>query len=236
MLRFMFGEPPRVAEGQLLATFIEMEKFCNTLHKYILIGRDREHILRKIEIYSRGLLASLDEFEQSHYAATQYANMITTTTMSQMSEEERFTYYRYVYFDKNTFIRLFSLLDKLGRFLNDFLQLGTEKIKVQFSYFTVLRNMRNRSIHPDVSKPLDVLKEDNIDLLNRLRKRRNAEIHYMNPEMEDDLRQSHFNYDSVRMLEDIAAQVEDAKQSFHFVVASMEVAFQYANRYIRKMK
>ena len=35
-------------------------------------------------------------------------------------------YRRYVYFDKNAFIRLFALLDKLGTLLNDTLELNTE--------------------------------------------------------------------------------------------------------------
>ncbi|MGO4376612.1 Cthe_2314 family HEPN domain-containing protein, partial [Paenibacillus sp. MCAF20] len=98
--------------------------------------------------------------------------------MQQMSPEERMNYSRYVYYDKNGFIRVFSLLDKLGTLLNELLDMRTEKVKAHFSYFTVLRNMRERKAHPELTWKLNDVKEKYKEATNRLRKRRNTEIHY----------------------------------------------------------
>lgn len=233
MLRFMFGEPVRESEGPLAETLRLMEEFATLVSKQIEAGQDKEHRLRKYEIWTLGLRSALNELEQSRYAADKYRELVRSESLQQMTEEERLNYARYVYFDKNGFIRVFSLLDKLGTLLNDLLDMRTEKIKPHFSYFTVLRNMRERKAHPDLTWKLNDVKEKYKDATNRLRKRRNTEIHYMNSEMHDDLIQSHRMYGEDAKLENIAEQAADLTDGYHFAMESLLLTFHYGCRLIR---
>ncbi|MBB3108430.1 hypothetical protein FHS18_000458 [Paenibacillus phyllosphaerae] len=236
MLRGMFGESPREAHGRLLESIQAMEKFAAMLHKRIAAGRDDDHKLRKYEIWTYGLLASLDELEQSYYAAQKFAAMVKSDSLEAMSPQERLNYQRHIYYDKNGFIRLFALLDKLGTLLNDFLSLGTERIKSQFSYFTVLRNMREHNLHQELSGGLNALKDKHKEAVNRLRKRRNTEIHYMNSEMQDDLKQNHEDYGGYHKVEDLGAQMADSQQGLDLVIDSLLITFEYASRQMRKLR
>lgn len=234
MLRFLFDEPQREAEGTLAETFRLMEQFLSMLHKKIAAGGDSGHKLRKYEIWTLGLRSSLDELEQSHYAAIKYQHQITSSSVQQMTADERMNYNRYIYFDKNAFIRVFSLLDKLGTLLNELLDMRTEKIKAHFSYFTVLRNMREKKAHPELTWKLNEVKEKYKEPMTRLRKRRNTEIHYMNSEMQDDLIQSHRMYGEEVQLENIAQQSADLTQGLYLAMESLLLTFQYACSLIRK--
>ncbi|WP_308638543.1 Cthe_2314 family HEPN domain-containing protein [Paenibacillus silvisoli] len=234
MLRMLFGEPPRVLDGKLLETMQAMERYAAALHKQIEKSHDVDHKLRKYEIYTQGLIVSLDELEESQYAARKFSRLITSTSYSSMSQEERMNYHRYVYFDKNAFIRQFSLLDKLGTLMNDYLGLQTERVKPHFSYFTVLRTMMQRKAHQELALPLFELKEQAKPAMNRLRKRRNMEIHFMNSEMQDDLRQSHEDYDEEHQLENIAQQMSDLDEMMDLVLDTLRLTFHHAYRQMRK--
>ncbi|MFX3632071.1 MAG: Cthe_2314 family HEPN domain-containing protein [Candidatus Pristimantibacillus sp.] len=236
MLRFMFGEPERRAEGRLGETIRLMEQFISQLQDRIEAGHDTDHKLRTYEIWTLGLLASLNELEQSCYAAIRFKEQITSASVSEMSDEEKLIYKRHVYFDKNAFIRLFALLDKLGILLNDLLGMKTEKIKPHFSYFTVLRNMRESKVHPNLTWKLNDVKENTKEPINRMRKRRNIEIHYMNSEMQDDLVQSHKGYGETVLLEDIEQQSADLAQGLDMATESLRLTFQYASELIRTRK
>ncbi|GGG75943.1 Cthe_2314 family HEPN domain-containing protein [Paenibacillus radicis (ex Gao et al. 2016)] len=228
MLRFMFGESERKAEGSLANAINLMENFISMLQSRVEAGKDTDHKLRTYEIWTKGLIASLNELEQSCYAAHAFRGRIKANTVSDMSAEELLDYRRYVYFDKNAFIRVFSLMDKLSIFLNDFLEMKTEKIKPHFSYFTVLRNMREKNAHPNLTWKLNDVKEKFKESTGRLRKRRNVEIHYMNSEMQDDLAQSHKEYGEEVQLENIASQSADLAQGLELVTESLRLTFQYA--------
>lgn len=234
MLRFLFDEPQREAEGTLAETFHEMEQFISIMSKKMGTGGDDDYKLRKYEIWTLGLHSSLDELEQSHYAALKFQHKITSTAVSQMTDVERIHYNRYIYFDKNAFIRVFSLLDKLGTLLNVLLDMETERIKPHFSYFTVLRNMREKKAHPELTWKLNDVKEKYKESTNRLRKRRNTEIHYMNSEMQDDLIQSSRMYGVEVPLENIAEQSADLTQGLYFAIESLLLTFQYACGLMRK--
>ncbi|MFC5652443.1 Cthe_2314 family HEPN domain-containing protein [Paenibacillus solisilvae] len=234
MLRMMFGEPPRKTEGKLLETMKVMEQFAALLHKRIAVNQDENHKLRKYEIWTLGLLASLDELEQSQYAAQKFAAFITSASVDEMSPEELLHYHRHVYFDKNAFIRLFSLLDKLGTLMNEIFSLQTERVKVHFSYFTVLRTMDQRHAYPQLTQALTALKEKYKEATARLRKRRNTEIHYMNAELQDDLKQSHEAYGELHRLENLAEQTEDLAHGFTMVMDILKVTFEQAIRQMRK--
>jgi hypothetical protein len=234
MLRFLFDEPPRDAKGILAETFHAMEQFASLLSKRIEAGEDRDYKLRKYEIWTLGLQAALDELEQSHYAAVGYQKLITAVSLKQMTDAERMNYNRYIYYDKNGFIRVFSLLDKLGTLLNELLSVRTERVKAHFSYFTVLRVLRERRAHPELTWKLNDVKEKYKEPFNRLRKRRNTEIHYMNSEMHDDLIQSQRMYGAEIYLENVAEQSADLTQGLQMAMESLLLTFRYACVLMRK--
>ncbi len=234
MLRSLFNEQPRAAEGTLAETFRAMEQFASLLSKRIEAGEDRDYKLRKFEIWTLGLQAALDELEQSHYAALRYQKLISSVSVKQMTDTERMNYNRYIYYDKNGFIRVFSLLDKLGTLLNELLGMRTERVKAHFSYFTVLRVMRERKAHPELTWKLNDVKEKYKEAIGRLRKRRNTEIHYMNSEMHDDLIQSQRMYGAEIYLENVAEQSGDLTCGLQMAMESLRLTFQYACVLMRK--
>ncbi|QHW30745.1 hypothetical protein GZH47_07670 [Paenibacillus rhizovicinus] len=234
MLRFMFGEPPRTDAGKLLEANQAMEQYAALLNKRIEQGRDNDHKLRKYEIYTLGLISSLDELEQSVYAAGKYAELVKSETVEGMTEAEEMDYRRYVYFDKNAFIRLFSLLDKLGTLMNDYLHLETEREKPHFSFYTVLRRMVERNAYPELTVPLHKLKDEGKEAMNRMRKRRNTEIHYMNSEMQDDLKQNHEAYFEPHQLENLSQQTQDLAQMMDLVLETLKLTFHHAYSQINK--
>jgi len=230
MLRFLFDEQLRTADGSLAETFGQIDQFVNMLRKHAeeekaSAGRGTAN---KLEIWALGLRSSLDELEQSCYAATKFAGAITATTCNAMNEQERLAYSRYVYFDKNAFIRVFSLLDKLGTFLNTLLDVKTEHVKAHYSYFTVLRVLRERRVHGDFTSKINAVKESCKEPMARLRNRRNTEIHYMNSEMQDDLIQRQRMYGQDLSLENIAEQSNDLANGLAMVLESLQLTFQYA--------
>jgi len=234
MLRMLFDDPPRKTEGKLLKSMEIMERFASLLHGSISKGQDREHKLKKYEIWTLGLIVSLDELEQSQYAARKMADKVKAVSMESMSAAELLDYHRHVYFDKNAFIRLFALLDKLGTLMNELLELHTERFKVHFSYFTVLRGMRQRNLHPRLGSGLDALKEQYKEPLGRLRKRRNTEIHYMNSEMQDDLQQSYSAYGELHRLENLQERCDDLAQGMELIYGTLLLTFDYACNHMRK--
>ena len=160
LLHFMFDEPELEPSPALAETYKLMDRFAAHMSKEILNGHDDSgNKLRKYEVWTLGLRSSLIELEQSQYAAMRFMEKISSTAVERMSLEEKLDYDRYVYFDKNAFIRVFSLLDKLGTFLNMLLMLRTEKVKPHFSYFTVLRHMLENDLHPDFARNLNMIKE-----------------------------------------------------------------------------
>ncbi|MEF2248577.1 MULTISPECIES: Cthe_2314 family HEPN domain-containing protein [unclassified Paenibacillus] len=238
MLRFLFNESVAQPEGELAEAYQAMDLFISLLHKKMNTLRDETTVfaqqLRRYEIWTLGLKASLNELEQSHYAAAKFRAMIRASSLQTMSDEERLNYKRYVYFDKNGFIRVFSLLDKLGTLLNELLAMHTERVKPHFSYFTVLRNMRQKQVHSELMWALNHVKEKYKEPMNRLRKRRNTEIHYMNSEMHDDLIQSQRMYGEEYPLENVRQQASDLTDSLTMVTESLLLVFQYGCRLAHK--
>ncbi len=189
-----------------------------------------------LSIWAAGLLRSMDELEQSCYAAKSYAGQISHTFVDELSYKERLSYNQHIYYDKNAFIRVFALLDKLGTLLNQLLNLHTERLKSRFSYFTVLRNMRENHAHRELMEPLNELKERHQGALNRLRDRRNLEIHQMNAELKDDLNQSLANYGERRTLENLISNMADLDQSWEMVQESLGHSFRYACKLLRRLE
>lgn len=225
MLRSLFGEPPRVDSGMLKDAMAEMDNYLEAVHSRMEATGDHDHFWRKVEVWTVGIKTSLDELEQSVYASDKFADRVSKHYEAEMTQAEQDDYYRYVYFYKNGFIRVFSILDKLGMLLNNVLALETEKVKHHFSYFTVLRQLRFKGQHPELEHALTALKEGHGDALQRLRKRRNMEIHHMNPEMQDDLWQRHRSLNGKIQLEDIQANVADLQHGLEMVCGALTLVF-----------
>ena len=206
-------------------------KHVDSLDKEILQkkekNQDQDVRYHRLRIWTRGFRVSLDELEQSIYCCQKWGSLLNKKFEDEMHEEELMNYHRYIYFYKNAIIRLFSLLDKMGYFLNDLYNLRTEKIKTHFSYFTVLRRMGNLQKETDLQKKLLQIKIKNRALTNKLRKQRNTEIHWMNAEMLDDFIESHpYSNDRIQ-IEDHLEQLTDLQQSFEMVCQVMLVVFSY---------
>lgn len=227
MLRSLFGEPPRKDEGQLLEAMEAIDELSGRIQQLMLHSSDPRHLFRQLDVWVRGLRVSLDELEQSVYCSNRFAAMITKSSVADMSDEEKLNYYRHVYFFKNAIIRVFSILDKLGVFLNRLFDLRTEKVKSRFSYFTVLRQMRQASVHDKLELRLTTLKNQYQNELSKLRNTRNMEIHHMNAEMQDDLEQSHRELGAHARLENIADNTNELKSGYDMVCRTIATACRY---------
>lgn len=211
-----------------------LQNFVKKLNKKISNSDEYDPRLVKFSVWAKGLEFSLSELYASYEAAHYYRQYITSTIVNEMSEDEQKWYGYYVYFDKNGFIRVFSLLDKLGTFLNELLELKTEKVKPHYSFFTVLRTLRERQLHLVLTKPLNDIKETSTNSTYRLRKRRNTEVHYMNSEMEDDLIQETRMFGQDVQLENLDQQLQDLYVGLVMNITAIKLAFQYADKLIFK--
>ncbi|WP_136608456.1 Cthe_2314 family HEPN domain-containing protein [Paenibacillus dokdonensis] len=229
MLRTMLGEMPRQNNGLLEEAIERMSQTIQLLQREMEKNDDPSHDFRKLEIWTRGLVSSLDELEQSYYAACFFRKSVKAGFVDDMNIQEQSEYARYVYFYKNGFIRIFSILDKLGTVLNDMFDLHTSKVKAHYSYFTVLRQFDYLKNHQKLAEALIGIKNDYRSSLNVLRKRRNAEIHYMNAEMQDDLWQRHQGLHDKVELEDLDKHLDDLKQGLDMICKSLIAAYKYAN-------
>lgn len=227
MLRFMFNEPRRVDEGR----FKDVRR---AISAYLSMVNQLEHEQRitgpeahRIVIWSQGFIAGLDELEQSIYAAKQFASVVKSNYLEEMNEQERDDYHRHFYFYKNGFIRLFSLLDKMGVFLDSRLKLGTKEIKDRFSYYTVIRRMYDLDIHPDLQRQLYEDKQTYQEPMNRLRTLRNMEVHAMNAELVDDMQQAEFAALCCIRLENLNQHGVDLDQGYEMACSILIKVFSY---------
>ncbi|WP_138495240.1 Cthe_2314 family HEPN domain-containing protein [Paenibacillus pinistramenti] len=236
MLRTLLGEPPRENEG-LLAEAIElMAETVHLVEREMERSQDPTHDYRKMEVWTRGLISSLDELEQSAFAAGFFRKKVEKDFVEDMDPLEKSDYARYVYFYKDGFIRLFSLLDKLGCVLDDFFNLHTEKVKPHYSYFTVLRQFPYLKVHPALGEKLESIREAYKEPISVLRKRRNTEIHFMNAELQDDLWQKHQTLHGKIELEDLDQHMKDLWLGYEMACKSLIAVFGYINEQFHQMK
>lgn len=118
--------------------------------------------------------------------------------------------------------------------LNSLYDLNTVRVKAHYSYYTVLRRFRSTKKHRELSGRLEEIKDSYRDPMQKLRGRRNAEIHYMNSEMQDDLWQRHQGlHDKIR-LEDLDEHLEDLRQGLEMVCKTLVEVFTYSNEQLGK--
>lgn len=235
MLRILLGEPPRQNEGLLGVTIDAMVLTSKLLRKEIQLHKDPSCDYRKLEIWTRGLISSLDELEQCLYAAKFFRQKVVHNYEEDMTITERGDYARYVFFYKDAFIRVFSTLDKLGTFLNELYNLKTSKVKAHFSYFTVLRQFQYYKQYRELGDRLVHIKEKHREALSILRRHRNTEIHYMNSEMKDDLWQRQQTLYGKIELEDLDQHIHDLEGGFQMVCETLEAVFTYTNQRWKKI-
>ncbi|MEK8132447.1 Cthe_2314 family HEPN domain-containing protein [Paenibacillus filicis] len=232
MLRALFDEPPRKEEGLLKEANEAIRTYMRSL---TLIPQERQTPQeRRFAIWSESFLRSIDELEQSQYAAERYGRLIDTTLVDQMPPEERQQYHRHLYYYKNALIRLFSILDKLGQFLNERFALQTEKIKSRFSYFTVLRNMHQNGLYTDLEQMLFDLKVTYKDPVTRLRNQRNIEIHTIDADLLDDLIRAKESKPGERIrpeAEEVDGNLADLRAGCEMALRIIVIAFRYSTKH-----
>jgi hypothetical protein len=227
VLRYLFGEPHRVDSGELLKANQALVKFMESLDY-----RERKHQitsqrLRYLEIWTEGFLRSLDELEQSKFCSERFGKLIEKSFVDDMMPNELDNYRRHHYFYKNALVRIFSTLDKLGYFLNDLLDLQTERVKERFSYFTVLRRMQVKKLHTELERTLSQLKTGGQDIMAELRTQRNIEVHSMNGEILDDLQRVKRTPHGKMPVENVKANLELMNGGFDLVCRTLTVIFTY---------
>ncbi|WP_342552703.1 Cthe_2314 family HEPN domain-containing protein [Paenibacillus sp. FSL R7-0652] len=234
MLRTLLGEKPRVNQGLLKEAMDTMAFTLESFERQMHVDHDPNHDYRKLYVWTQGLISSLDELEQSCFAAAHFRQKVVAGSTEDMSAAEKAEYARYVYFYKDAFIRCFAILDKLGTVLNEIFQLNTSKTKVHFSYYTVLRQFDYHREHHALALQLIQIKDKYREPMSRLRKRRNMEIHYMNSEMQDDLWQLHQTMQGKVKLEDLDQHLLEMQQGVDMVCETLHTAYRYINKIWRK--
>ncbi len=232
MLRALFGEPPRKDEGLLLEANQAIRNYLQVLSR-IPGDRQTPHE-RRFVIWSENFLRALDELEQSEYAAILYGSRVNSDYVDQMQPGETHEYHRHLYYYRNALIRLFAILDKLGHFLNERFVLQTERVKSRFSYFTVLRNMHQNGLHTDLEQQLYELKIKYKEPVDRLRNKRNMEIHTINADLLDDLMKAEESRRGERLrpeTEEIKANLDDLREGCEMAMKAVTTAFRYIARH-----
>ncbi|ALS20691.1 MULTISPECIES: Cthe_2314 family HEPN domain-containing protein [Paenibacillus] len=229
MLRAMFGEPPRKDAGLLLEAIQAIRKYM-----YTLTSASRQSSQeRRYIIWCQSFLRTLDDLEQSQFAAVRFGRKVSKKYTDQMSAEELDDYHRHLYYYNNALIRVFAVLDKLGHFMNERFSLHTERVKSRFSYFTVLRHMHKDKRFSDLEQQLYELKIKYNEPLNRLRNQRNMEIHTINADLLDDLmKAAEAKYgEQIRIgTEDIQQNLQDLEQGCQMTFRAAAEVFRYLHR------
>jgi hypothetical protein len=185
----------------------------------------------KYDLWTKSFVYGLEELEQSVLYAQQYRAKVTKRVIEAMDEEEHADYRLLLYFFKNAFIRVFSILDKLGYFLNDYYHLNTEKVKYRFSYYTVLRRFGERRTQPELERRLNDLKATYKEPMGRLRYKRNTEIHMMNMELLDDMDKGHLCSEGHTYVEDLEQNMADLHMGLEMVCQTLCAAFDWISRH-----
>ncbi|MCI3919997.1 Cthe_2314 family HEPN domain-containing protein [Paenibacillus sp. TRM 82003] len=226
MLRTMFGDSARKDDGRLKDVLTLLDEMADKYER-TRGGQDPMPSLRLLT-WTRSLASSLDELEQSLYGAERFASLVTSEFVEDMGPDEEANYRLHLYFFKNGFIRVFSVLDKLGSFLNERFDLKTERLKARYSYFTVLRRMRETRQRTELVHRLTDIKTKYREELQELRLMRNHEVHAMNTELLDENGRIRVRpHDRREQIEDLKDNVRTLQGGYEAVCESVFAAFRY---------
>lgn len=223
---------PRKPSAELMQVKTAIAEFCTALRERHR-GETVDAKWIRLDLWAGGLSAALAELDESAYLAAKYAAGLSYRHEEDMPEEDRLNYYRHLYFYKNAFIRLFSVLDKTGHFLDMLFDLQTGKVKPKFSYYTVLRQLRQRGDHPQLVRELDRLKLAYREPMDRLRRKRNLEIHAMNVELLDDVWQKRRRFADRRLIEPLQDNLRDLEHGLRMAGRSLLAIFRYCAKSLR---
>ncbi|GFR39303.1 hypothetical protein PRECH8_25990 [Insulibacter thermoxylanivorax] len=226
MLRRLLGEPSAEQSEQFRKIFHLIDRYCGQLRASIPDGMEEHASIYRLEAWARGFKDSLNELEQSQYAAAWFSKRVHKQFEEEMDAGELADYRLHVYFYKNAIVRVFSILDKLGYFMNELYMLRTERVKPRYSFFTVLRQMRTEPSVQDLYDRLQKIKAAYQEPLNVLRKKRNLEIHYVNVEMLDDLHQTKKHFTKLNGIEDLEQSMAVLAQGCEMVYQTMTTIFE----------
>jgi hypothetical protein len=230
MLRTMFGEDARRDEGRLKEVLVLAEELAARYDRTRGSGEKDARALRLIT-WTKSITSTFDELEQSVYCSERYAAAVAHEFVEEMGPTEEANYRRHLYFYKNSFIRVFSVLDKLGSLMNECFSLRTEQLKARYSYFTVLRRMRETRQHQELVRRLHDIKDKHREPLQDLRLMRNHEVHAMNTELLDENGRIRVRpHNGKEKIEDLRENVVMLRAGFEVVNESLYAVFQYCKK------
>lgn len=230
MLSPILGEPKEQETALLQTSIRAIEAFRADLKRLIKQNTPECGRYTRFDLWCRGFVSALVELEWSVRGAGTFGEPVKHAYEEAMDETESGSYHTHLYFHKNAFIRMFSILDKLGYFLNDLYRLETERVKSKFSYFTVLRQMHNRKIQPELEQKLFDLKQRFKEPMDKLRIKRNMEIHHINAEMLDDLTRTDLCRADRTYIEDLESSLTDLRSGYEMVCRTITTAFDYIHK------
>lgn len=232
MITSLFDDKPRKPSAELEQVRTAIAEFCAALRRRHN-GDTVEAKWIRLDLWASGLSAALTELDESAHLAVRFAAGLSCRYEDELSEADRLNYYRHLYFYKDAFIRLFSVLDKTGYFLDTLLDLDTRNVKAKFSYYTVLREMHKRDVHSGLEQQLYRLKVAYREPMDRLRRKRNLEIHAMNVELIDDVWQKRHRFADRLEIEPLADNLRDLEQGVQMACRSLLTIFRYCANLMR---
>jgi rubrerythrin len=230
VLRRLLGQEEDRGNEQVRRIIGLIDRYCGLLRASYEDGLEDNEPIYRIEAWASGFRDSLNELEQSQHAADWFSRKVKKPLEEEMDEEELANYQRHVYFYKNAIVRVFSVLDKLGYFLNELFGLRTERVKPRYSFFTVLRQMKEAPGLEALYQEMQRIKTEYKDELNVLRNKRNTEIHYVNVEMLDDILQTRKHFTRANHIEDLRRNMKLLDQGCAMVYRTMETVFAWCIR------
>lgn len=209
-----------------------IEYYCRDLRKHFQHRSGIPSKYIRLDLWARGLFAALMELEQSIHYCKLCRQSVHQLVEEEMSSDELNDYYLHIYFYKNAFIRIFSILDKLGYFLDQLYELRTAQVKPRFSYFTVLRQFRSTGKNADLEQLLYDLKTKYREPLDQLRKKRNLEIHSINVEIVDEISMDSRAFIDRTHVESLDNNLADLTLGFEMVCLSLKTVFSHSRKQI----
>lgn len=234
MLRRLLGVPGAEQSEQVRKIIRLIEGYCGELRASTPDGMEEHASIYRLEAWASGFKDSLNELEQSQYAAAWFSKRVHKQFEEEMDADELADYRSHVYFYKNAIVRVFSILDKLGYFMNELYMLRTERVKPRYSFFTVLRQMRTEPSVQELYDRLQKIKVAYQEPLNVLRRKRNLEIHYVNVEMLNDLHQTKKHFTKLNGIEDLEQSMAVLAQGCEMVYQTMTTIFDVAYQRIAR--
>lgn len=89
MLRTLLGEKPRINEGKLKAAMDAMAHTLELFQRQMHVDHDPTHDYRKLYVWTQGLISSLDELEQSCFAAAHFRKKVVAGSTDDMTATEK---------------------------------------------------------------------------------------------------------------------------------------------------